>query len=344
MHTSKRYRAYKANYPLIIGSVLVLSVLFIAILGSVLAPRDPYLKSGLRFSEGPDGTVFTAPPFPPSAEFLLGSDHLGRDMLSRILYAVRSALIMALAVSSLRLVLAVPLGLLAGWYRGVLEAITRQFAAVFGAVPSLLLSFVALKIIFVPAVSGRPGNMLTLTDSVVLFIGVLALVEWPRLADQVRSRVTEIAGEPFIEGAISAGAGSARIIFRHILPQLGPEIVVMSALEISRALLLVARLGLFGIYIGGGVYEEIMPDYWIQATLYPELGSMISDVRRYLRTAPWMIIWPALTFFWIIGSFNLLAEGLRVSMHRFSERGSIARLWNALVNFFRSRWHPVRSA
>lgn len=326
----------RKNYPLFFGTILVLSVLFIAIYGPEIAPRDPYMKVSLQVLNKVQGLPYQAPPYRPSADFPLGSDDLGRDVLSRVIYGVRYTLILGAAVAFLRLILAIPLGLVAGWFRGWLETLVRQLAAVFGAVPSLLLSFLILRVMFVPTGRMGPNLSLTLENSVMLYIGVLTLIEWPRVAEQIRARVTEISGQPFIEGAVATGAGAGRIIFRHILPQLGPELVVMTALEISRVLLLVAQLGLFGIYIGGGVYEEIYPGEWIQLTFYPELGSMASDVRRYLNVAPWMVLPPALAFFWIIGSLNLLAEGLRIRLQRFSERTTIGWAWKSLVSFIKT--------
>lgn len=291
----------KRNYPLIIGLALSLFFATIAIWGPGLAPHDPAeLFKVFKL----DDQWYTAPFRPGELDrFPLGTDDVGRDLLSRILWAVRPTFVMALWVMAARITLGVLLGLLAGWYQGIVERIIDYFISISVAMPTLVF---AIGVILLLGVEGGLRN----------FIIAMSLTGWADTANLVKSRTLSIIQEPFIEGAQAIGLGNWGILWHYVLPQLWPVLPSMMAFELGSITLLTAELGFLGIFLGGGQIVTV-PDPNSGNFLLslsdgtPELGQMLADFWGKIILAPWTPLFVGILVFAEIFAFNMLGEGLR---------------------------------
>lgn len=304
-------RSTLGNPALMIGSLTILLLLGIYFFGPQLAPHSPYTTRGIEFTAG----KLTMPPFEPGAEHPWGTDVMGRDMMSLIFAGTQQTLRLAALVVAARLVIGFVLGTLAGWFRGRwLDRLILAGAEVIAAFPTLLL---AMLLILSLGIRGgfRP------------FLIALSLVGWSEIMQFVRSETLTTRPKPFIESAVAIGAGTPRLIWTHLLPNLMPALISLAALEMGAVLMLLGELGYIGIFIGGGAFAELnvaLPRF--QYSDVPEWGSLLSNVRLYARAYPWTAIYPALAFFLAILGFNLLSEGLRRMIERVG--GHFAQIWN----------------
>lgn len=295
---------HKRNYPLIIGLMLSLVFAAIAIWGPGLAPKDPAeLFKAIKI----DDQWHTAPFRPGELEpFPLGTDDVGRDLLSRILWAVRPTFIMALWVMATRITLGTLLGLLAGWYQGHIERLIDYLISISVSIPTLVF---AIGVILLLGIEGGLGN----------FIIAMSLTGWADTANLVKSRTLNIIQEPFIEGAQAVGLGNWGILWRYILPQLWPILPSLMAFELGAVTLLTAELGFLGIFLGGGQIVTV-PDPNSGSFLLslsdgtPELGQMLADFWGKIILAPWTPLYVGILVFTEIFAFNMLGEGLRRHM------------------------------
>ena len=297
----------------IVGSVLVVLLVLTAVLGPEVAPHNPYLVKRLQWI---DGELHKAP-FPPSDLYPLGTDDQGRDQLSLLLYGARVTLVMAFVATVVRLLLGLFLGALAGWWPGSL--FDRAVAAVtelMAAIPGLIL---AMLVVF--AIGVRQGQ--------VAFIVALSLVGWGEVAQIVRGHVLTIRNRLYIMAARAVGLSSPSILSRHVLPNLLPTLLALSALEMGAVLLLLGELGFVQLFIGGGRTVSDLANF---GTLHyfdvPDWGAMLGSSWRWFRSYPWFPLSPALAFFVAILGFNLFGYGLQ----RFIERG----------RFHPSGWSVIR--
>ena len=308
------------NYPLVLG--LMISGLFVllALFGSRLAPQDP-MESFNRIVV--DGQAFYRP-FRPGqfAQFPLGTDQAGRDLLSRILWGVRPTMILCGVVVIVRMVVGVPLGLLAGWFRGATERVVDTAISVSLAVPALIFAMAVI-------------SLLDVTKGLSVFIVALSLTGWADIADLVKNRTLATAQEPYIESARSVGVPSWGILRQHILPQLWPILPSVVAFELSAVLLLVAELGFLGLYIGGGFVYYVargdIPADWAKLTSgYPELGQLLSDIWASIILVPWQIASASVVVLLAIFGFNMLGEGWRRRMD-ITRLHSRRRWWDGVL-------------
>lgn len=292
------------NYPLALGLALSLLFAAIAIFGPGLAPKDPAeLFKAIKI----DDQWHTAP-FRPGelAPFPLGTDDVGRDLLSRILWAVRPTFVMALWVMATRISLGVLLGLLAGWYQGNVERLIDYLISISVSIPTLVF---AIGVILLLGIEGGLRN----------FIIAMSLTGWADTAKLVQSRTQSIIQEPFIEGAQAIGLGNWGILWRYILPQLWPILPSLMAFELGAVTLLTAELGFLGIFLGGGQIITV-PDPNSGSFLLslsdgtPELGQMLADFWGKIILAPWTPLYVGILVFTEIFAFNMLGEGLRRHM------------------------------
>lgn len=303
-------RAYRGNLPLTLGTLILLLVIGAAIFAPQLAPHPPYqMKPVMMTDEG-----WRMPPFPPSDEHLLGTDRLGRDLYSRLLLGARFTLLIALLIVPARLLLALPLGLAAGWLRGGWERWIRRIATTFGGVPLLVIAAILVPVIFVEPLAPSMGNPFAPPPPdpnhvMALHVGIMVLLGWPRLAESIRLMTREIAERAFIEGAQAAGASGGRVMFRHILPNLGPSILMMGAAEAAWLMMFLTQLGVFGLYLGGTFALEGVG----QVPRYPDWSHMLSRPAQNLHQYQYQLFWPALCFFVAILGLHLFAEGIRVA-------------------------------
>ncbi|HEX6597436.1 MAG TPA: ABC transporter permease [Acidimicrobiales bacterium] len=251
-----------------VGLVLVTLFLGLAVLGPIIAPQDP-LEVTVERLEG------------PSARHLLGTDGLGRDVLSRILTGARLSLGTALLASVLVTAIGVVVGTLAGFYGGLLDRLLMRVVDVVLAVPGLALAL---------AVTGLFDQSLT-----AVMLG-LVTIWWAGYARVVRGLVLSIRERQFVEAARSAGVTESRIMLRHVLPNAVSPVIVLATLEIGQLILAVSGL----TFLGLGAPPPT-----------PEWGAMLNESRIYFLSDPHVVFIPGLTISLAVLGFNLLGDGIR---------------------------------
>ncbi len=256
------------------GMALVILIVAAAILAPWIAPHDP-------FAQNFDGLTLTGAPLPPGGAYLLGTDLLGRDLFSRLLYGARTSLIIGVVANGIALVIGTVVGLVAGFFRGWIGAVLMRFTDLMMAFPALLLA-ICLAAIFQP--------------SLWIVAVVIAMVNWVQTARVIYTGTTALAARDFIAAERTLGAGTARILFRHILPHLVPTIIVWGTLGISTTVLLEATLS----YLGVGVQPPT-----------PSWGNIIFENQTYFQAAPWLVFFPGVAIVTLALAFNLVGDALR---------------------------------
>ncbi len=316
----RRSAAREINYPLIIGGVLVAVFVILAIVGPYLTAHDPMEPNrAMRLGE----TWVTAPFKPGQLEdFVLGSDEIGRDLLTRILWAIRPTIIVCLVVVAVRMTGGILLGLTAGWYGGRLERFIDSLIGAALAIPVLVFAIAVITYVGVE-------------KGLTAFVVALTLTGWAETAAFVKDRTRTTMQAPYIEGAQAIGLKPNKILSRYVLPQLWPVLPSMISFELATVLLLVAELGFLGIFIGGGfVYGVPMPDssgqFMLTTSGQPELGQLLADFWSKIIRTPWVPFLVGAVVFLQIFAFNMLGEGLRRHMDvtRPGTRFSLARLFS----------------
>jgi peptide/nickel transport system permease protein/oligopeptide transport system permease protein len=262
----------RANRAALAGLIVILLIALMAILAPLLAPYDPYLvalKDRLK---------------PPSAAHLMGTDEIGRDIFTRVMYGGQVSLMIGLIPSFLSLVIGSVLGLTAGYYGGKVDGIIMRLADVVLAFPSLLLAMVVMYIM--------GASLLN------LFIA-LSIINWAGTARVVRAQTLALKEKEFIEAARSMGVRRSKIMFRHILPNCVPSLIVLFTLEIPNSILNEASLSFLGV----GVQPPKAS--W---------GLMISQGRKFAYQCPWLVLAPGVAILLITLAFNFLGDGLRDAM------------------------------
>ena len=256
--------------PIILIALFVLAAVF----APLVAPYDPNSQNLLGRMR-PPGTVSR------SFHYLLGSDELGRDLLSRLIYGARVSLFVAIASVILSGVVGVLLGMLAGYLRGWVELIVMRLVDVFLSIPAILLAIITVAV---------------LGTGLVNVIVVLALTRWPRYARIAYGQTLSVANMPYVRLAAFMGASTPRVLFRHILPNIIGAVTVVATLEFGLMVLFEAGLSFLGL----GVQPPTAS--W---------GAMLSSGRNYLATAWWIATFPGLCLFLLILAVNLIGDDLR---------------------------------
>jgi ABC-type dipeptide/oligopeptide/nickel transport system permease subunit len=251
------------------GLAIVSVMALAALLAPWLAPADP-LRGALTRSLAP-----------PSRAFLLGADAQGRDVLSRVLYGARLSLAVGLISQSIACLLGLALGLVAGYYGRWIDAAVMRVADVTLAFPSLLL-LIAI------AAAVKP--------SLPLVFVVIGVVGWAGMARIVRGQVLAVRGLEYVQAARALGASDARIVTRHLLPNVVAPVVVATTLGIGGAIMAEAALS----FVGLGAQPPT-----------PSWGAMVSEGRDLLRVAPWVSLYPGLAIGLAVLGLNLFGDGLR---------------------------------
>lgn len=246
-------------------AVFALSGLF----ASWLAPYDPY-RSDLEGSLAP-----------PSGMHWLGTDELGRDILSRIIYGARLSMVIGSISVSIGVVLGVPIGLFAGYFGGRVDLYSQRVIDVLLGFPSIILAIVLVTVLGVGLVN------------VMIAVGIVSVPTYARL---IRGQVLSLKIQEFVEAARALGAGSGRIVFRHIFPNTLAVLIVQTTLQVASAILSAAALGFLGL----GVQQPTA-----------EWGAMLSTARQFIQLAPHTLIFPGLAIMLTVMGFNLLGDGLR---------------------------------
>jgi len=282
------------NFSFVVGTILVFGLLSVVLFGPYLAPNSPFQTQSLVRVDG----KLTPPPFAPNDTYPWGTDALGRGMLSLILAGAQQTLVLGMLVVAARAAVGILLGVLAGWSQGsLLDRTILAMAEIISAFPTLLIAMILIL-----AIGIRLGMQ--------PFIVALCFVGWGEMMQFVRGEVISLRPKLFIESAVAIGARSPRIVVRHILPNLLPSLISLTALEMGAVLMLLGELGFIGIFIGGGSLIEL-PSMAVLYSDVPEWGALLSNIRFQARSYPWTALYPMLAFFVSIVGFNLFGEGIR---------------------------------
>jgi len=287
--------------PSLAVAALMVSGLVIVLLLPAFADL-PHPQQGVLLQM--DGTRLAAPPYRPGQlGYALGSDLVGRDYLSRLVYGARTTLGLALMINLIRFAAGVPAGLWAGWRGGWPARAVQAAATGFGALPALVLVLVAARGLWPFFLGGRQW--------MIAYVLILALSGAPRIAEQVRRRAEEVLLMPHVEAAVAVGARPARIIRRHVLPVMRGDLLVMAPSEMGWVLMIMAQLALFGVHPGGAVEVETITGNIYYVEYMAEWGQMLGTNREFLLQYPWLPIYPGIALGLSAATFHLLAEGLR---------------------------------
>lgn len=256
--------------PVLVVALFVLA----AILAPWIAPYEPNAQNLLGRMKAP-GTTSRA------FHYLLGSDELGRDLLTRLIHGARVSLLVAFSAALLSGTVGVLLGMLAGYLRGWVEVLVMRVVDVFLSIPAILLAIITVAVL-------GPG--------LVNVVVVLALTRWPRYARVAYGQTLGIANTPYVRLATLMGARAPRILLRHVLPNILGAVIVVATLEFGLMVLFEAGLSFLGL----GVQPPTAS--W---------GSMLSTGRNYLASAWWIATFPGLCLFLLVLSINLIGDNLR---------------------------------
>jgi peptide/nickel transport system permease protein len=256
------------------GLAVILLMLFGAIFAPWLMPHDPFEQSF-------DGLTLMGEPLPPSGEFPLGTDLLGRDLASRLILGTRTSLIIGVLANGIAVVMGAVVGILAGYFGGWLGTVLMRFTDLMMAFPALLLAIV-LAAIFKP--------------SLLIVALVIAMVNWVQMARVIYTEARSLAEREFIQAQKAIGSSPFRILFRHLLPHLLSSIIVFGTLGISTTVLLEATLSFLGV----GVQPPT-----------PSWGNIIFENQTYFNTAPWLVFFPGAAILLLALAFNLVGDALR---------------------------------
>jgi peptide/nickel transport system permease protein len=259
-------------------AVAGLAVIALVIAAAALAPWVTPFDPAEQFF---DGLTLEGAPLPPNAKFWLGTDTLGRDLLSRMIYGARNSLIIGLLANGAAVLIGTTLGVVAGYLGGVVGAGLMRLTDMVMAFPALLLA-TALAAIIGPSIG--------------IVAAVIAMVNWVQIARVIYTETTSLAQRDYIEAARALGAGTPRILMRHLIPHLLPTVLVYATLGIATTVLLEAMLS----YLGVGVQP---PD--------PSWGGIVFESQSYFVSAPWLVFFPGVAIVLMALSFNLVGDALR---------------------------------
>jgi ABC-type dipeptide/oligopeptide/nickel transport system permease subunit len=262
-------RQFASDRGAVLGLAIIVVIALAAVLAPLVAPYDPNAQElTLRRSE-------------PSSQHLFGMDELGRDIFSRILYGASNTLVAGLSAMAIGLAIGVPLGLVAGYYGHLIEAVIMRAIDAMLAFPAFLLAIVIVAVL---------GPTL---ENATLAIGIAQVPAFTRL---VRGSVLSVREREFVTAAVSVGARGTGIIVRHILPNVAASIVVLATVSLANAVLSIAGLSFLGL----GAQPPAA-----------EWGIMLRSGREYIRDAPHITIAPGIAIMLLVLSFNLVGDGLR---------------------------------
>lgn len=272
------WNKFRRNPFAMFGAVLVMLFIAAAVLAPVLAPFDP-LK-----------TNFMTVRQPPSLTWWFGTDELGRDIFSRMLFGARASLLAGVVSVAIAMLVGVPLGLIAGYFGGWVDAVISRLIDALLAIPFLVLAI---------ALAACLGPSLT---NAMIAIGLSAA---PRFARLTRGQTLTVGAEDYVQSARALGASDTRIIVRHVLPNVTAPLIVQATITIATAIIAEASLSFLGL----GLQP---PD--------PSWGSMLNTGKGFMVQAPWMSIFPGAAIFLVVLGFNVLGDGARDALDPRQER------------------------
>ncbi len=264
----------KKNKVALAGMAVVVAVALVAALAPWIAPDNP----AEQFA---DGLSAAGEPLPPTARFWLGTDLLGRDLLSRLIYGARVSLLIGVVANGVALAIGTVLGGLAGYFQGWIGPVFMRFTDMMMAFPALLLA-IALSAILRP--------------SLWIVALVIALVNWVWIARVIYAQMLALSAREFVEAARALGVSTGRILRRHLFPHLLPTLLVWGTLGVSTTVLFEAALSFLGV----GVRPPT-----------PSWGGIINESQSYFLSAPWLVAFPGVAILLTSLAFNLVGDGLR---------------------------------
>lgn len=264
--------AFRRNPLLATGAILSLLVVLLALLAPVLAPHPADAGTATH----PLRTLQ-----PPSGEHPFGTDQVGRDILSRVLYGARISPVIAVFVLAIACLVGIPLGVAAGYFGGIVDEVIMRVTDVFLAFPALLLAL-ALAAMMRPSV----------TNTII----AISVTWWPWYARIVRGQAASVAGRPFVESARALGVPHHRILLRHVLPNSITPVVVQVSLDVGGVILTASALSFLGL----GAQDPT-----------PDWGLMVSQGHAFFTTHWWLVTFPGAAILLTATAFNLLGDGLR---------------------------------
>lgn len=268
-------RRMLASRFFMIGSIVAVILVLLALFAPVIINHDP-IEANMRmrfhapdwFSQGSDG-------------YILGTDSVGRDIFSRVLIGARYSLSIALVVAAIALVFGSILGIISGYYGGIVDSIIMRLCDTLGSIPQMVLAMAFIAV---------------LGDSLAVFIGILAFTSWVGFTRQIRSSVLVMRNREFISASKVLGARTPHIMFTQILPNVVTPLLILISQHIGMTILVEASIS----YLGLGIRAPT-----------PSWGNMISDGRSYLATSPWCVVVPGVALMITVLAFNFLGDGLR---------------------------------
>ncbi len=266
------WRGFKKSKVAVVGIVIVLFFILLAIIGPL------FVKEGINEQ------VITDRLQPPSAEYWLGTDDLGRDILSRIIHGARISLWVGFSSVVGSIVIGSTLGIVAGYYGRWVDTLISRFFDIMLAFPSILLAIAIVSV---------------LGPSLQNALIAIAIINVPNFGRLIRSKVLSIKEDEYITAAKGIGMRDVRILFSHILPNSMAPVIVQGTLAIATAILEAAALGFLGL--------------GAQAPM-PEWGKMLADSKNYMQSAPWTMVFPGMAIMLTVLGFNLMGDGLRDAM------------------------------
>ncbi|MFE8118776.1 ABC transporter permease [Brenneria goodwinii] len=264
----------KVPLSVLIVALILAVIVLLAIFAPWIAPMDP-ARQNLLARLRPPG--FEA----RGITFWLGTDDLGRDLLSRTLYGASVSLSVAVLSVVVSTLVGVTLGMIAGWFRGAVEALIMRLVDIMMSIPAILLAVLTVAVL-------GPGFL-----KLVL---VLALTRWPRYTRVAYAQTLQVANLPFIKASELAGAGAARILLRHVLPNIAGPLLIVATAEFGLMILMEAGLSFLGLGI------QPPASSW---------GSIMSVGRQYIERAWWIVAFPGACLFLLVFSVNVLGDWLR---------------------------------
>jgi dipeptide transport system permease protein len=266
---------FSENTGAVAGLVVIVAVVLLAIFAPLIAPHSPILTNNTAFLKPPvwqDGGSWSYP---------LGTDAIGRDMLSRLIWGARLSLLIGISVVTITIIAGTVLGLVAGFFRGAVEIVIMRIMDIILTLPSLLLAIVIVAIL-------GPGII-----NAMLAIAVVALPYYVRVT---RAAVISEASRDYVIAAKVSGAGTLRLMFKEVLPNCAAPLIVQASLGISSAILDAAALGFLGL----GAQPPSA-----------EWGTMLADAREFILRAWWVVTFPGIMILITVLAFNLFGDGLR---------------------------------
>jgi len=262
----------RGNPLLVAGGIMSAVIVLIALLTPILAPYP---------ADAGSATHPLSVLLPPTASHLFGTDQVGRDILSRVLYGARVSPLIAVFVLLISCAIGIPLGLAAGFFGGVIDEVIMRVTDVFLAFPALLLALAFASV---------------LPPSVTSTTLAIAIAWWPWYTRLIRGQAASVAGRPYIESCRALGISRRRIILRHILPNAITPLIVQISLDVGGVILTAAALSFLGL----GAQDPT-----------PDWGLMVSQGQSYFTTQWWLVTFPGLAILLTAVAFNLLGDGLR---------------------------------